>query len=1377
MKRRYIISLLFIALFLNSYASAYIYMDFIEDPDNDLLDIWTGGAASGYVGFVDVKCVAVFEEENFLRIVVNVYGEIPEVTEKKTYYYVLFDRDGDPGNNCQDAPFNYCDTMYSVTLYEGLGVSAGVYRSWGWDDVSTSAQVYLENSTALVLLIPKSELGLNEEPKELNWRVVTEYEYVCGDFAPDEGYSTLIRYALETPVEIYVPVNVTYVVIDGVEYVAEDGEITTYIPVGWHEIYVPPVINVSDDMRYVFVEWSDGVTDNPRKVYIDVDGFNGTCEYEAEYRVTVSSPYGEAYGSGWYKEGSTVQLGVKQSEVIVGNGSKAVFVSWEGEWGRNTLDPNKHQQVVGSLADPINITAKWRIYHVVTIFSRYNYPKGDGWHPAGSNVTISITPVLEFDNGTKVEFRGWTGDLTDNRSSFTLKVDKPYVLIANWDRYFLVSFRFIKSKGEEITPDAMEIACDGVKLILTEYVNVWLKEGTYALTLVQYRGADVKPLEAVVFKVDGPKSFTVDCRVYDLKINVVDPLGIAVSGITASTVLPDGEVLTVHGDGSVLLGKLPVGTYNVRVSCLFYDRFITVELTEDKEITVIVPFSATIIAILLAAFGLGGGVLYYSRRKPCAREKVAFNMFGKQIVDELSGISSAAKNLLDETLKLGDMLSRYYRAKAMRDFLNDKIARAEASRDECIKFYEDIARRAEAAGDYTRSYMANRGLKAAINMYDRILSRLRSRLKEAEDEIAKLDVQLSESKSRRKLLLDDLAIRVGRALDLLNRILALNPACFTCDEIYRLYKEVMDIRDGIIDKAISEYESKLNGVEKNLSLKRDELTEAKRNILRIKRGIDEAGDYVRNIFHDMVSDGEGRDYIELCGVRINLTGRVDEFFRRFNSFRRELRKVIRDYWRGVKRLTEEESRIRDLEADIRALDEMASELRRNIGSLKAMRDKVDKLADALEEKYRSCELELRRCRDKVDRLLRNEIDELTKLIREAASERGECRRKIEEYRNILGSLNDLDKHFRGLKENIEEYKNNPPCRPDLIDRVKGALLPLDDIISEIEGVLEDLNSFNERVKEYIDRGEQTYARLDEAIEDIVSLRSRVDVYRAKLKAVKTREECWEIWRSYLKDKNKVLTKYYSASGSYRSLPDPSDLKREVKEFSDKLTESRRRFENIKENFKKAMARVRLLDFLSSEDLKAIEEDEDLIRAIREALERAVEVMESCQKAVSTGQYLGENTVRIESEGIGLDGVKEVTEKIISVLRLLETPRTPGDVLRKLSSALNLMPGSRYAPILSAYAKVMEIFASALDRLSDMIWRLVAEEIEITEIEKPILTENDVLYDDFSEIWSRVRKEIEDRVRVTKAAVDYESRINMLTKSRIIKELSRIIRDP
>ena len=92
--------------------------------------------------------------------------------------------------------------MYSIILYEGLSVSLGVFKSWGWDDTTTSAEAYLENSTTLSLLIPKSELELDGEPKELKWRVVSEYEYIGGDFAPDTGYSTLIRYETEAPVKI-----------------------------------------------------------------------------------------------------------------------------------------------------------------------------------------------------------------------------------------------------------------------------------------------------------------------------------------------------------------------------------------------------------------------------------------------------------------------------------------------------------------------------------------------------------------------------------------------------------------------------------------------------------------------------------------------------------------------------------------------------------------------------------------------------------------------------------------------------------------------------------------------------------------------------------------------------------------------------------------------------------------------------------------------------------------------------------------------------------------------------------------------------------------------------------------------------------------------
>lgn len=1274
MKGRYIIGLLVFVLLFNYRALAHTYMNSIEDPENDLLNIWTGEAVSDYIGFVDIKCVVIYEEEDILKVKIRVYGEIPEVTERRTIYYVLFDRDGDPENNCRDPPFNNCDTMYSIILYEGLSVSLGVFKSWGWDDTTTSAEAYLENSTTLSLLIPKSELELDGEPKELKWRVVSEYEYVGGDFAPDTGYSTLIRYETEAPVKICVPIDVTYVVIDGIKYVSEEGAITAYIPIGWHEIYAPPIINISDDMRYVFVEWSDGVKDNPRKIYIDERGFNSTCRYEIEYRVVVSSPYSETYGSGWYPEGSTVQLGVVKSEVMIGNGTKAEFTAWEGTWGENKLDPTKAQLSVISLSDPIHVVANWRIYHVVTLVSRYDYPRGGGWYPANSYVTISITPVLEFENGTKVVFTSWIGDLTDNRSSLTLMVDKPYTLTAEWDRYFMVSFRFIKSKGEEIIPDRIEITGDGTRLLLTEYVDVWLKEGTYVLTLVEYKKADVKPIETTVLKIDGPKSFTIDCRVYDLKVNVVDPLGVAVSGITASTVLPNGDTLTVHGDGTVLFSKLPVGKYNVRVSCLLYNKSVNVELTEDKEIIVVVPLSATIIAILLVTLGLGGvSYIVYSRTK-CVRARRKFLDLREKfhaIIDEVG-----------ETYKTPFHLSRA----DVSSFVREKVL------DKEIRETEKL-------------------LDAACSTIE--CSRLQSKVKKRMSDMREEVNRLRESNKFTRYSLDYFLKREKRdfpkLLDILKRIAELvrrYPMCFKCSELKELGDKASNLRNTLV-LAKTSVEESLVEMEKLYKEKSEELKRVEEKIKHCIKKLAAIKEFVSRVFEEFTLQKapeevpEGVPYAEgiFMGARLRIVGEngFKRFFDKWDKWQKELSKYSREYWDLKKHLHQYSLSRLELEHFCNESKELMSYLSDRNKLLGTAIEGLDDFLSVIDSVRRDCEILVKvlkeQCTKVIDSIIRGDrplpsepsLHEVhSELINLEASLRAKC----DALRNCLENLEMIEKDSRRMIEKMNRFINNPPFDKTYKEKMKKSISTYEEIKESLEDLVKEIKRERDKLTEALKK----CLKLQETVKEVRSyapkrlkealskLRSRLDEAESPEECMKIQDEIWRKWQEY----KRLPTLYGEREALLPSIANLDKLSQDMFSKFNLLTDPVNSIEN---HMVKAAAFLRALELMPKKKEVCTQVDSFINRsakAVNDAYKASGEIFPRVAELVDKFEERGivyvsddfRNFVKVPN--IAITWISRATSTVNLISALTKKSEKPEEALEKFALFLDCM--STWLPV-------------------------------------------------------------------------------------------------
>jgi len=117
------------------------------------------------------------------------------------------------------------------------------------------------------------------------------------------------------------------IVFDGVSYSASaSGELRLQTSRGIHIIEVQPIIYVDNMTRRVFVEWEDTTVADPRTIVLGTDT-QVSAVYQTQYFVNMSTPYGEATGSGWYDEGSTV---VGNVQPIILQQPSVIFSHWEG---------------------------------------------------------------------------------------------------------------------------------------------------------------------------------------------------------------------------------------------------------------------------------------------------------------------------------------------------------------------------------------------------------------------------------------------------------------------------------------------------------------------------------------------------------------------------------------------------------------------------------------------------------------------------------------------------------------------------------------------------------------------------------------------------------------------------------------------------------------------------------------------------------------------------------------------------------------------------------------------------------------------------------------------------------------------------------------
>jgi hypothetical protein len=220
------------------------------------------------------------------------------------------------------------------------------------------------------------------------------------------------------------PSGVTVVTLDDVDYTSAPVA-RLWVPGSTHTMTVPDVVNVDSGTRYTFSSWRDGNTSVDRTI------FKGpyTANFRLEYLLTVTSPYGETTGTGWYITGANANFSVTSS--VETAYIRRFFTGWSGDFTGTSP--------AGSLMmnAPKTVTADWRTEYLLTLDSEYSSPSGAGWYDEGESVNISIESVSGFP--VRQIFDGWTGDFSSTEASTVITMDSPKAIVATWHTdYFWV---------------------------------------------------------------------------------------------------------------------------------------------------------------------------------------------------------------------------------------------------------------------------------------------------------------------------------------------------------------------------------------------------------------------------------------------------------------------------------------------------------------------------------------------------------------------------------------------------------------------------------------------------------------------------------------------------------------------------------------------------------------------------------------------------------------------------------------------------------------------------------------------------------------------------------------------------------------------------
>ncbi|MCE4625632.1 MAG: hypothetical protein F7C35_07215 [Desulfurococcales archaeon] len=250
--------------------------------------------------------------------------------------------------------------------------------------------------------------------------------------------------------------------------------------------------------RLTFTGWNRGSGDS---IMVTAnDNMTILALYVTELYLQVYSPYGTPQGSGWYVEGSRVNVSVEKI-VPLSDGVRAVFTGWSAG-----MIPSSSTENYLYMLEPTIVKAQWKIEYRLEIDTGESNAsvEGEGWYQAGTTARVKAGSEMLVDDGkTMYKFHEWrvlSGAivLDDPASTVQLiEMNGPVTLSADYDVYYLVNI--VSSFGEPVGGGYVKSG-DTVQVGIKNPI-VQISDNT-RYVLAGWSNGEMKPTFAL--KVDAP---------------------------------------------------------------------------------------------------------------------------------------------------------------------------------------------------------------------------------------------------------------------------------------------------------------------------------------------------------------------------------------------------------------------------------------------------------------------------------------------------------------------------------------------------------------------------------------------------------------------------------------------------------------------------------------------------------------------------------------------------------------------------------------------------------------------------------------------------------------------------------------------------------
>lgn len=240
---------------------------------------------------------------------------------------------------------------------------------------------------------------------------------------------------------------------------------------------------------------------------------------------------------------------------------------------------------------------------------------------------LNCSTVLGVEPGVELRFVNWRlADKEIKNSSITLLVDDDLTISVDFLRWFRVSFTFLDAHRRPLVVENYTVIFDDQSTLVASEPLLWVEDGgRLRVVKVCWEGVEVLRDE-IVRTVRSPANVEVPCKVYDLTLNVIDPIGLPLSRAKVEVKFVNGTraVFETDDSGVLKIPQVPLGRVEGNISSIGFTQSFSADAPLTKIMTrfsgyVLVIFLVPILAVLsmVAIFVVKGR----TRRKAKAEEK------------------------------------------------------------------------------------------------------------------------------------------------------------------------------------------------------------------------------------------------------------------------------------------------------------------------------------------------------------------------------------------------------------------------------------------------------------------------------------------------------------------------------------------------------------------------------------------------------------------------------------------------------------------------------------------------------------------------------------------------------------------------------------